>query len=239
MFRRYLALATAALLTGLLAGCQNTDPLVAAHAASGWSAQYGDAANDSYKSSPGAADLQLEWSRSTKGQLGAQVALGSAGYLAVNAQTPGGCSLMVWEADNNGRQRWCTRLVQGGGLSGPLFDGFDNVYVGQPGLMQSFPPTQWIRWRRPVIGLPTTPRLLDGRDAAGPRLGRRPDRLRARTVRLPAGRVPLPGRGRTRVLPRQQHRGAEPVGTRSREARPGRPALPAGWHTVADQGVDQ
>ncbi len=162
MFRRYLALATAALLTGLLAGCQNTDPWVAAHAASGWSAQYGDAANDSYKSSPGAADLQLEWSRSTKGQLGAQVALGSAGYLAVNAQTPGGCSLMVWEADNNGRQRWCTRLVQGGGLSGPLFDGFDNVYVGQPGLMQSFPPTQWIRWRRPVIGLPTTPRLLDG-----------------------------------------------------------------------------
>ena len=46
---------------------------------------------------------------------------------------------MVWEADNNARQRWCTRLVQGGGLSSPLFDGFDNLYIGQPGLMQSFP----------------------------------------------------------------------------------------------------
>ena len=67
---------------------------------------------------------------------------------------------MVWEADNNARQRWCTRLVQGGGLSSPLFDGFDNLYVGQPGTMLSFPPTQWIRWRRPVIGMPTTPRIL-------------------------------------------------------------------------------
>ena len=51
----------------------------------------------------------------------------------------------------NWRQRWCTRLYQGGGFSSPLFDGFDNVYVGQPGAMLAFPPTQWIRWRRPVI----------------------------------------------------------------------------------------
>ena len=83
--------------------------------------------------------LRPEWTRSVKGDLAAAVALGSGSYLAVNAQTPGGCSLMVWETDNNARQRWCTRLVQGGGLSSPLFDGFDNVYIGQPGLMQSFP----------------------------------------------------------------------------------------------------
>ena len=104
--------------------------------------------------------LRLEWTRSVKGDLAAQVALGSGSYLAVNAQTPGGCSLMVWEADNNARQRWCTRLVQGGGLSSPLMDGFDNVYIGQPGLMQSFPLTQWVRWRQPVIGMPTTARIL-------------------------------------------------------------------------------
>jgi outer membrane protein assembly factor BamB len=41
-----------------------------------------------------------------------------------------------------------------------LWDGFDNLYVGQPGAMLSFPPTQWIRWRQPVIGMPTTPRIL-------------------------------------------------------------------------------
>lgn len=67
---------------------------------------------------------------------------------------------MEWQNDNNGRQRWCVRLVQGGGFAGPLFDGFDNLYVGQPGAIISFPPTQWTRWRQPVIGMPSTPRFL-------------------------------------------------------------------------------
>ena len=119
-----------------------------------------NAANSSYARAAGADALNLERSRSVKGELAAAVALGSGRYLAVNAQTPAGCSLMVWEADNNARQRWCTRLWQGGGSSSPLFDGFDNLYVGQPGTMMSFPLTQWFRWRRPVIGMPTTPRIL-------------------------------------------------------------------------------
>jgi outer membrane protein assembly factor BamB len=160
VFRRFIVLASTALITGVLAGCGTTDSWVEAHAASGWPAQYGDAANSSYSPIAGAGALRLEWRRSVKGDLAAQVALGSGSYLAINAQSAGGCSLMVWETDNKGRQRWCTRLVQGGGLSGPLFDGFDNLYVGQPGAMLSFPPTQWIRWRQPVIGMPTTPRIL-------------------------------------------------------------------------------
>lgn len=161
MIRRLVVLASTALITGALAGCGNTDSWVEAKAASGWPAQYGDASNSSYEPTPGTETLRLDWARSVKGDLLAAVALGSGSYLAVNAQTPGGCSLMVWEADNNARQRWCTRLVQGGGMSSPLFDGFDNLYVGQPGTMLSFPPTQWIRWRKPVIGMPTTPRILD------------------------------------------------------------------------------
>lgn len=160
MFRRLIVLVSTALLTGLLAGCGNTDSWVEAHAASGWAAQYGDAANSSFSPIAGAQALRLEWRRSVKGELAAQVSLGSGSYLAVNGQTAAGCSLMVWEADNRARQRWCTRLVQGGGLSSPLFDGFDNVYIGQPGAMLSFPPTQWIRWRQPVIGMPTTARIL-------------------------------------------------------------------------------
>ena len=160
MFQRLIVLAFTALITGVLAGCGNTDSWVEAHAASGWPAQYGDAANSSYADVVGADALNLEWTRSVKGDLAAAVALGSGHYLAVNAQTPAGCSLMVWEVDNNARQRWCTRLWQGGGFSSPLFDGFDNVYVGQPGTMMSFPTTQWFRWRRPVIGMPTTPRIL-------------------------------------------------------------------------------
>ena len=155
-----MVLVSTALITAFLAGCQNTDSWVEAHAASGWSAQYGDARNSSYQSTAGADALRLEWTRSVKGDLAASVALGSGSYLAVNAQTPAGCSLMVWETDNRARQRWCTRLVQGGGATSPLFDGFDNLYIGQPGAMISFPPTQWIRWRQPVIGMPTTPRIL-------------------------------------------------------------------------------
>lgn len=160
MLRRIIALAATALVTGALAGCGNTDSWVDARAATGWAAQYGDAANSSYSPVNGADALRLEWIRSVKGDLAAQVALGSGNYLAVNAQTGGGCSLMVWETDNHARQRWCTRLVQGGGVSSPLFDGFDNVYIGQPGAVLSFPPTQWIRWRQPVIGMPMTMRML-------------------------------------------------------------------------------
>lgn len=158
--RRALALASAALLTATLTGCGNTDSWVESTAARGWPAQYADAANTSYTAVGGAGELTLSWSRSVKGELGAAAALGGDGYLAVNGQTAGGCSLMVWENGNNGRQRWCTRMVLGGGFTSPLFDGFDNLFIGQPGLMVSYPPTQWVRWRTNVIGMPTTARFL-------------------------------------------------------------------------------
>ena len=156
---RRLAAAVASLL--VLSSCANTDSWVEAHPSAGWPAQYGDAANSSFAEVNGAEALRLDWTRSVKGSLGAQLARGSGSYLAANGQTAGGCSLMVWESDNRGRQRWCTRLVQGGDLSSPLFDGFDNLYVGQPGTILSLPSTQWFRWRKPVIGLPMTPRILD------------------------------------------------------------------------------
>ena len=160
--RSLLAVAFAVVLTVGLDGCGNTDSWVDASAAQGWPAQYGDASNSSYTATSGATKLTLQWTRSVKGSLAAGPALGSRGWLALNAQTPAGCSLMEWENNDNGRQRWCVRLVQGGGFGGPLFDGFDNLYVGQPGALLSFPPTQWTRWRKPVIGMPSTPRFLGG-----------------------------------------------------------------------------
>lgn len=168
MLRRLAAQARLSLTTLILcttaavgAGCGNTDHWVQPAPSLGWPAQYGDAANSSYTATAGASALKFAWSRSVQGSLGAAVALGSEGYLAANGQTSDGCSLMVWENTNNGRQRWCTRLFQGGGFAGALFDGFDNLYVGQPGLIASYPPTQWIRWRQQVIGMPQTPRLLE------------------------------------------------------------------------------
>ena len=164
MLRRFAALASTTVIAGAAAltatSCSNTDSWVDAAPSQGWSAQYADAANSSFTPTGGATSLKLSWTRSVKGDLGAAVALGSGSYLAANAQTAGGCSLMVWENDNNGRQRWCTRLIQGGGFAGAMFDGIDNLYVGQPGLILSYPATQWIRWRYQVIGMPLTPRLL-------------------------------------------------------------------------------
>jgi outer membrane protein assembly factor BamB len=160
--RRWPSALLAAGLTLVLGGCGNTDSWVDAAAAQGWPAQYGDAANSSYTSTAGATKLTLQWTRSVKGSLAAGPALSARGYLALNAQTPAGCSLMEWQNNDNGRQRWCFRLAQGGGFAGPLLDGFDNLYVGQPGAMLSFPVTQWTRWRQPVIGMPSTPRFLGG-----------------------------------------------------------------------------
>ena len=90
MFRRSIVLASTALITGVLAGCGTTDSWVEAHPADGWPAQFGNAANSSYTPVGGAGALRLEWRRSVKGDLAAQVSLGSGSYLAVNAQSPAG-----------------------------------------------------------------------------------------------------------------------------------------------------
>src|ERR1700676_1358607 len=126
--RRLAALAGGVLLVAMAAGCGNTDDWVDAAPAAGWSSQYAAAATSSYTPTAGAEALKLQWSRSVKGSLSASVALGASDYLAVNAQTAAGCSLMVWEFDNSGRQGWCTRLVLGGGCATPLLDRVDSVY---------------------------------------------------------------------------------------------------------------
>ena len=66
-----LALTSATLLTGVLAGCGNTDSWVDPIAACGWSAQYADARNSSYTATEGAGALPLSWTRSVRGELGA------------------------------------------------------------------------------------------------------------------------------------------------------------------------
>ena len=110
MLRRILVLATTVLIAGACVGCGDTDDWVLSRAATGWPAQYATAENSSYSATAGPDALRLDWIRSVKGEVAAQVALGSDHYLAVNGQTAAGCSLMVWENDNRARQRWCTRL---------------------------------------------------------------------------------------------------------------------------------
>ncbi len=169
---------------------------------------------------------------------------------------------MVWETDNNARQRWCTRLWQGGALSSPLFDDFDNLYVGQPGAIMSYPPTQWIRWRQPVIGMPTTPRLLaPGQLLVLTHLGQvlvfdaHKGTVVGTSLDLVAGVDPtdsdrgladcatgppgVPDLGRTRVRRADRRRGGRAVGTGRGGTRAGRPAVPAGSDPDPEPRMDQ
>ncbi|CAN5509106.1 PQQ-binding-like beta-propeller repeat protein [soil metagenome] len=167
LHRRIVALTVALLaITPLVSAtsCSTTDSWVQAAPSAGWPAQYGDAANSSYTAAQGAPELVFDWTRSVKGELGAAVAVSAEHELAANANNTAGCTLMVWENDNSGRQRWCARLYPGGEFTSALFDRFNNVYVGQPGTIMSYPLTQWIRWRQRVIGMPQTPRFLGAGD---------------------------------------------------------------------------
>lgn len=160
-FRARLLASLTALALLASTGCTTDDSWIDIKAAGGWSAAYADAQNSSYTPTKGARDLKLEWTRSTKGQMRSSVAIGAEHFVVASADTEAGCTLMQWESDRDGRQRWCTRMVTGSPWSGPLIDGYDNVYLGQPGAIVAFPPTQWIRWRQPVIGAPMTPKIVE------------------------------------------------------------------------------
>ncbi len=169
---------------------------------------------------------------------------------------------MVWETDNRGRQRWCTRLVQGGGFASPFFDGFDNLYIGQPGLVLSHPTTQWIRWRSQVIGMPMTARLLapgallvithlgqvlvfDAQrgTVTGTSLdlvaGLDPSDSQRGLADCQAGGPGMPGGRRSCVLRDHRHGGAHAVGARRGQAGARRTSLPAGTDPAALPRVDQ
>ena len=114
VFRRFIVLASTALITGVLAGCGNTDSWVEERPAAGWPAQYGDASNSSYAATAGADTLRPGVDAIGQGRAGRRRL--RSGRAAIWPSTPrplGGCSLMVWETDNNARQRWCTRLCAG------------------------------------------------------------------------------------------------------------------------------
>ena len=184
--------------------------------ADGWSAQYGDAANSSYTPVAGAEALRAGLDPLGQGRPrspgGARL-----GRLSRRQRADRGRLLADGVGDRqHGRQRWCSRLWQGGGSSSPLFDGFDNLYVGQPGAMLSFPPTQWIRWRKPVIGLPHDATASRPRPAAGgdaPRSG-------AGVRRAPRhGRRHAAGSGRGR-RPHRFRSAGSPTASRARRGCP-------------------
>ena len=105
------------------------------HAADGWPAQYADAANSSYSpTSRAPTRCDCDWSRSVKGDLGAAGGAG-LGQLPGRQRADAGRLLADGVGDRQQRRAsagapGCARAADS---PSPLFDGFDNLYVGQPG----------------------------------------------------------------------------------------------------------
>ena len=245
------------------AGCGNTDSWVEAPRP-GWSAQYGDAANSSYTTTAGARRSRWTGAGRSKASSAPPPRWAQSSYLAANGQTAGGCSLMVWENDNDGRQRWCTRMVLGGGFASPLFDGFDNLYVGQPGIDAVLPahavdplaPARDRNAARPrgfsavasCSSSPTSARCWCSTRTAAPSsaqlfdlvAGVDPTDSHPRSDRLPARPPRLPGGRRTRLLGGHADDRAGPLAAR-RTALPRSPRLRyhPGQTPLLTQRVDQ
>ena len=167
--RRWSSVASAAVLAVVLGGCGNTDSWVEAAPAQGWPAQYADAANSSYTATGGRHRAGAAAGRGrSRGARPPRPALSSRSYLAVNAQTPAGCSLMEWENDDNGRQRWCTRLCPGRRVRRPAVRRLRQP-LRRPARARSCPSRRrsGSGGASPVIGMPTTPRILGRRSTAG------------------------------------------------------------------------
>ena len=232
--------------------------------AAGWSAQYGDAANSSYSAVAGAD--------------GAAPGVDPVGQ--GRARRPGGPRLGQLSgrqrpdrgrllADGVGdRQQRPAALVHPAGAraaasSSPLFDGFDNLYVGQPGAMHVLPvdpvdPVAPSGDRHADDRPAARPRPAAGGDAPGPGAGvRRAPRHRrsarrwtwsaASTRRTPSAASPtvsrpgrVPGGRRAGVLRRRPGSWCSRCGSPARRrADARRPALPAGTDSAADPRVDQ
>ena len=242
MFRRLIALASTALITGALAGCGNTDSWVEAHAADGWPAQYGNAANSSYTDVAGAEALELEWSRSVKGDLGAAVALGLGTVSGGQRADPG---RLLADGVGNRQQRAPALVhpaVAGRRVVEPVV-GRLRQPLHRPARRDAVVPSDAVdpvaaaghrnaNHRKdsgagpPSGGDPSgsgsavrrPPRHRD-RHSAGSGGGRQPDGFTARARRLPAGAAALPGRRRTRIRGQGGHGGG--VGVAARRARVG------------------
>ena len=136
MLRRFLAMASAALVASASSGCGATPTpgstrrpprVVRAHTAT---------PPQQLHTSRRASILKLDWSRSVKGATRIRSRPWFWGYLAVNGQTAGGCSLMVWgEQQSRSATRWCTRMVLLAAARQPTVRRFRQPVHGQPGMM--------------------------------------------------------------------------------------------------------
>ena len=79
--------------------------------------------------------------------------------MSVTANTANGCNWMVLD-QRAGRMNFCKRMRPGIEVQSPLIDQFDQPYVGEETMFLGWTAGGAIRWRMPVIGVPTSAKFV-------------------------------------------------------------------------------
>ncbi|MGB3696683.1 MAG: PQQ-binding-like beta-propeller repeat protein [Gordonia sp. (in: high G+C Gram-positive bacteria)] len=161
--RRMRAIVRAAVLGTLtalvLTSCSDGHLDVRSVPAAGWSSYGGNSANSNFSYARPPSDLALSWTRPTGGPVTSPVTMNGGGDVVVGANTPTGCNLLVLD-NRNGRKNFCKRMAEGFWGNAALVDQFAQPYLGEPGRFLALTGGGAIRWRKDVIGVPTSAKFV-------------------------------------------------------------------------------
>ncbi|GAA3035477.1 PQQ-binding-like beta-propeller repeat protein [Gordonia defluvii] len=153
--RAALIATTTIVATALLVSCSDGQVNVRSLASPGWSSFGGNAGNTNFAYPEVPGDLALSWSRPTGGPITSPLTISNQSNVSVTASTASGCNWMVLD-QRAGRLNFCKRMRPGIEVQSPLIDQFDQPYVGEETTFLGWTAGGTIRWRMPVIGVPTS-----------------------------------------------------------------------------------
>lgn len=153
--RAALIATTTTVATALLVSCSDGQVNVRSLASPGWSSFGGNAGNTNFAYPKVPGDLALSWSRPTGGPITSPLTISNQSNVSVTASTASGCNWMVLD-QRAGRLNFCKRMRPGIEVQSPLIDQFDQPYVGEETTFLGWTAGGTIRWRMPVIGVPTS-----------------------------------------------------------------------------------
>ena len=157
--RAAVATATATLVATALVACSDGQVSVKSLASPGWSSFGGNAGNTNFAYPEVPKDLALSWTRPTGGPITSPLTISNQSNVSVTANTANGCNWMVLD-QRAGRMNFCKRMRPGIEVQSPLIDQFDQPYVGEETMFLGWTAGGAIRWRMPVIGVPTSAKFV-------------------------------------------------------------------------------
>ncbi|GED98356.1 outer membrane protein assembly factor BamB family protein [Gordonia crocea] len=153
------AVVTAAVAAAALVSCSDGQVNVKSLASPGWSSFGGNAGNTNFAYPDIPGDLALSWTRPTGGPVTSPLTISNQSNVSVTANTANGCNWMVLD-QRAGRVNYCKRMRPGIEVQSPLIDQFDQTYVGEETTFLAWTAGGAIRWRMPVIGVPTSAKFV-------------------------------------------------------------------------------